>query len=132
MIVPDDQGHRFVIHDRNTIYAEGVDRTLEEIGLEVLKTPARVPQANSFCERLIGTIRSECLDFVIPITERHLSPAFFGSGSFITTGAGHIARPDPPLDGTVASNGHELPNDHRVVAAPVLSGLHHGYRLEAA
>src|SRR5262245_23432518 len=37
----------------------------------VLKTPARVPQANTFCERLIGTIRHECLDFVIPMTERH-------------------------------------------------------------
>ena len=34
--------------------------------------PARVPQANTFCEHLIGTIRRECLDFVIPITDRHL------------------------------------------------------------
>jgi putative transposase len=40
MIVPGDRGHRFVIHDRDTIYSEGVDRTLEAIGLTVLKTPA--------------------------------------------------------------------------------------------
>jgi hypothetical protein len=45
MIVPGDQAHRFVVHDRDTIYAEGVDRTLEAMGLAVLKTPARVPQA---------------------------------------------------------------------------------------
>jgi hypothetical protein len=40
MIVPGDQGHRFVIHDRDTIYSEGVDRTLEAMGLAVLKTPS--------------------------------------------------------------------------------------------
>jgi putative transposase len=72
MMVPGDQGHRFVIHDRDTSYAEGLDRTLVAMGLEVLQTPARVPQANAFCERVIGTIRRECLDFVIPMTEHHL------------------------------------------------------------
>jgi transposase InsO family protein len=72
MIVPGDQGHRFVIHDRDAIYAEGVDRTLETLGLDVLKTPVRVPQANAFCERLVGTARRECLDFMIPVNERHL------------------------------------------------------------
>src|SRR6202158_924065 len=72
MIVPGDQLHRFVIHDRDSIYAEGVDKTLRAMGLRVLKTPVRSPQANAHCERLIGTIRRECLDFVIPLNERHL------------------------------------------------------------
>ena len=72
MIVPGDQPHRFLIHDRDSIYAEGVDRTLAAMGLEVLKTPVRAPQANAYCERLIGTIRRECLDWVIPLGERHL------------------------------------------------------------
>jgi putative transposase len=72
MIVPADQAHRFVIHDRDTNYSEGVDRSLEAMGLMVLRTPLRAPQANAFCERLIGTIRRECLDFVIPLTKRHL------------------------------------------------------------
>jgi putative transposase len=72
MIVPGDQAHRFVIHDRDTIYSEGVDRTLEVMGLTILKTPVRAPQANAFCERVIGTIRRECLDFMIPMSERHV------------------------------------------------------------
>ena len=59
MIVAGDQTYRFVIHDRDTIYSEGVDRTLEAMGLRVLKTPVRAPQANAFCERVIGTIRRE-------------------------------------------------------------------------
>jgi hypothetical protein len=45
--VPGDQAHRFVIHDRDAIYSESVDRTLEAMGLIVLKTPVRIPQANA-------------------------------------------------------------------------------------
>ena len=69
---PRDLPQRFVIHDRDSIYSEGVDGTLAAMGLTVLKTPVRAPQANAFCERLVGTIRRECLDFMIPLNERHL------------------------------------------------------------
>ena len=48
MMVPGDQGHRFVIHDRDSIYADGVDRTLEALGLAVLKTPAHVHRPTPF------------------------------------------------------------------------------------
>ena len=71
MIIAGDQPYRFVIHDRDTIYSEGVDATLAAKDLTVLKTPVRAPQANAFCERLVGTRRRECLDFVIPLNERH-------------------------------------------------------------
>lgn len=47
-------GNRFVIHDRDTIYAERVDCALEAMGLTVLKTPVRVPQANAFA-RFFGS-----------------------------------------------------------------------------
>jgi putative transposase len=57
MIIAGDQPHRFVIHDRDTIYSAGVDATLAAMDLTVLKTPVRAPQANAFCERLVGTIR---------------------------------------------------------------------------
>jgi transposase InsO family protein len=135
MIVPGGQEHRFVIHDRDAIYSEGVDRTLEAMGLTVLKTPARVPQANTFCERVIGTIRRECLDFVIPLTERHLRAILREWISHYNRGRPHSSLgpglPDPQPDRVVASTGHELPSDHRVVATPILGGLHHEYRLEA-
>jgi putative transposase len=136
MIVPGDQGHRFVIHDRDTIYSEGVDRTLEAMGLTVLKTPARVPQANTFCERVVGTIRRECLDFVIPLTERHFRAILREWISHYNRGRPHSSLgpglPDPPPDRVVASTGHQLFDGHRVVATPILAGLHHEYRLEAA
>ena len=64
--------HRFLVHDRDAIYAPAVDRAIRSMGLRVLKTPVRTPQANAFCERLIGTIRRECLDWLIPLHQRHL------------------------------------------------------------
>jgi putative transposase len=56
--VSGDQPHRYVIDDRDSIYSEGVDRSLTTMGLTVLRTPVRAPQANAFCERLVGTIRA--------------------------------------------------------------------------
>jgi len=44
------------------------------MGLRILKTPVRARQANAFCERVIGTIRRECLDFIIPMSEWHVRP----------------------------------------------------------
>ena len=55
-----------MIHDRDSIYSEGVDAAVAAMGLTILKTPVRAPQANAFCERLIGTMRRECLDWLIP------------------------------------------------------------------
>jgi putative transposase len=135
MIVPGDQAHRFVIHDRDTIYSEGVDHTLEAMGLAVLKTPARVPQANTFCERLISTIRRECLDFVIPMTERHLRAFLREWISHYNRGRPHASLgpgiPDGPLDGGISdSNGHQLPTGYRVAATAILNGLHYEYRFE--
>jgi len=63
------------VHDHDGIYSEGVEYTVAAMGLTVLKTPVHAPQANAFCERLIGTIRRECLDFVIPLNERHVRRA---------------------------------------------------------
>jgi transposase InsO family protein len=102
------------------------------MGLTVLKTPARAPQANAFCERLIGTIRRECLDFVIPLSERHVRRllrewvAHYNRRRPLTSLGPGI--PDPPHDGLAScSRGHQIRDGHRVVAAPVLGGLHHEY-----
>jgi len=136
MIVAGDEAHRYVIHDRDSIYSEGVDRTLAAMGLTVLRTPVQAPQANAFCERLVGTIRRECLDFLIPLTESHLREIMSRWVTHYHRGRPHSSLgpglPDPPPVGVVESNGHLLPDGHRVVVTPILGGLHHEYRLEAA
>jgi len=68
-----EAGRRFVIHDRDCVCSAAVDAALEGFGLRVLKTPVRSPRANAFCERVIGTIRRECLDSLIPSGARHLT-----------------------------------------------------------
>ncbi len=67
-----DPGHRYLMHDRDTVFSAEVDEALNGFGLKVLRTPARSPMANAHCERVIGTIRRECLDYLIPLDARHL------------------------------------------------------------
>ena len=67
-----DHPCRFLIHYRDAIFSARLDNALTGFGVRVLKTPVRCRQANAFCERLIGTIRRECLDFLIPLSEGHL------------------------------------------------------------
>jgi len=71
-VVTGEESYRFLIHDRDSIYSSEFDSALKAMGLSVLKTPFRAPQANAFCERLVGTFRRECLDYLIPLNERHL------------------------------------------------------------
>jgi putative transposase len=136
MVVTGDRLHRFVVHDHDSIYSEGVDRTIAAMGLTVLKTPVRAPQANAFCERLIGTIRRECLDFVIPLSECHVRTVLSEWVAHYNRGRPHASLgpgiPDPAHDWLAPpSSGHRIRDGYRVVARPVLGGLHHEYRLEA-
>ena len=67
--IPSDHSYRFLIHDRDAIFSAEVDQQLKAFGLRVLRTPARAPKANAYCERLVGSVRRECLDFMIPLGE---------------------------------------------------------------
>jgi putative transposase len=64
--------YEYLIHDRDSIFSCDLDKSVRHIGLRVLKTPPRSPKANAICERVIGTIRRKCLDWLIPISEAHL------------------------------------------------------------
>jgi putative transposase len=70
--IPSHHNYCFLIHDRNAIFSQAIDQRIGHLGLRVLKTPPQSPQANALCERLLGTLRRECLDFLIPLTEHHL------------------------------------------------------------
>jgi len=70
--IPSDHSYRFLIHDRHSIFSAEVDQQLKAFGLRVLRTPVRAPKANAYCERLVGSVRRECLDFMIPLGEKHL------------------------------------------------------------
>ena len=65
--IPGDHEYKFLIHDRDSIFSAEADNELKSFGLRILRTPVQAPKANAYCERLIGTIRRECLDWVIPL-----------------------------------------------------------------
>jgi transposase InsO family protein len=130
-----DHACRLVIHDRDGIFSLEVDRALKGFGVRALRTPVRTPTANAFCERLVGTIRRECLDYVIPVNERHLKSILKEFVIHYNRGRPHSALgpgiPEPPQAKIPASgHRHKLPVGFRVVSTPVLGGLHHEYRLE--
>src|SRR6516162_3991416 len=70
--IPADHGYRFLLHDRDSLFSQPLDQSMRHLGLQVLKTPPQCPQANALCERLIGTLRRECFDLLIPLTAHHL------------------------------------------------------------
>ena len=77
--LPSDHNYRLLIHDRDSIFSTEVDDELKSFGLTVLRTPVQAPKANAFCERLIGTVRRECLDYVIH-SPRSICGKLCGSG----------------------------------------------------
>jgi transposase InsO family protein len=136
--IPGDHSYRFLIHDRESIFSSEVDEALTTFGLKVLRTPVRAPKANAYCERLMGTIRRECLDFMIPYNEKHLRRILHEWVAHYNHGRPHAAlgpgipvpRTEPCLLYLRSTRRHELPASTRVVAQPILGGLHHEYRLE--
>jgi putative transposase len=89
--IPSDHTYRFTLHDRDAIFSTGIDASVAGMGLEVIKTPVRSPKANSLCERLIGTLRRECLDWIIPLTEEHLRKALRSWLSHYNRGRPHYS-----------------------------------------
>jgi putative transposase len=111
---------RFVVHDRDANFAPPVDDALRSRALEVLRTPPRAPQANAYCERRIGTARRECLDWIIPVNERHVRHVLTEWMTYY-----NAERPLPRSD-----QGWQTPR--RVLTHQRLGGLHHHYGLERA
>jgi len=131
--LPDDHPFGFLIHDRDSIFSLELDRAVAAMGVRVLRTPPRAPTANAICERVVGTVRRECLDFLIPLGRRHLKHILncwvrhYNHGRVhMSLGPGVPAPPSPPH----TEDRHRLPTGHRVRCKAVLSGLHHEYWLE--
>ena len=134
-VITGEEPYRFLIHDRDSIYSSEFDSALKAMGLKILKTPFRAPQANAFCERLVGSIRRECLDFLIPLNETHLRRIFKEWAIHYNRGRPHssLGPSIPEPSGGIPApeiSGQRIPRGHRVVGAPILGGLHHEYRLE--
>jgi putative transposase len=68
-------GARYLIHDRDPLFTGAFGELLELSDVKTLKLPARSPDLNAYAERFVLFIKSECLDQIIPLGERHLRKA---------------------------------------------------------
>ena len=131
--------YRYLIHDRDSIFARHLDESIRALGLSVLKSPPHCPKANAICERVIGTIRRECLDWLIPMSEGHLRSILKSWVEHYNGGRPHSSLgpgvPDPPQELAVipkSESRHRLAAGAFVLAKSVLAGLHHEYLLATA
>ncbi|MCH7848566.1 MAG: transposase [Planctomycetes bacterium] len=97
------------------------------MGIKEVLTAPRSPWQNGYAERVIGSIRRECLDHIIVLNEAHLIRVLGEYFKYY-----HSDRPHQSLDGNSPTRREvETPDQGRVVAEPVLGGLHHRYRRAA-
>jgi putative transposase len=66
------ESFRFVIRDRDQKLTDSFDEVFRSVGMEIVRTPFRAPQANGVAERFVRTVRSECLDWLLILDQRHL------------------------------------------------------------
>jgi putative transposase len=135
-VIGNGRGHRYLIHDRDRIFAKHLDDSIRALGVEVLRSPVASPKANSICERVIGTARRECLDWLIPLSESHLRGILKCWVTHYNGGRPHSALgpgvPDPPGNQEAIpklETRHRLAADALVLVKSVLGGLHHEYSL---
>jgi len=124
---PFDDKPRFLISDRDGIYGSQLERRIEILGIRWVRTAPRSPWQNGYAERLIGSVRRECLDHVIVLNEHHLFR--------ILSEYFEYHRHDRPHQGLAGAvpipRSVDSARCGRIVAEPRLGGLHHRYRRAA-
>ena len=125
---PDDAAPRWLLRDRDRIYGDAFRRRVAGMGItEVVSAPSS-PWHNPYAERLIGSIRHECLDHVIVLSERHLRRVLTDYFAYYHGSRTHLSlEKDAPTPRRV-----QTPEEGGVIAIPEVGGLHHRYERRAA
>jgi transposase InsO family protein len=126
--VPWDTAPKYLLRDRDAVYGEGFRRRVTSLGIDQILAAPRSPWQNAYVERLIGSIRRECLDHVIILSEAHLRRLLTNYFRYYHRWRTHLSvaracpEPRPVLP----------PGRGSVVEIPEMGGLHHHYERVAA
>jgi len=123
-----DEAPRYLIRDRDRVYGERFSRQARTLDIGEAVIAPRAPWQNAYAERVIGSIRRECLDHVVVIGERHLKGILSEYVGYYNGTRTHLSlTKDAPEPRSV-----QPPSRGRVVEVPRVGGLHHEYFRRAA
>jgi transposase InsO family protein len=125
---PWDTAPRYLLRDRDGIYGHEFTNRVDHMGITEVKTAPRSPWQNPYVERMIGTLRRDCLDHVIVVGENHLRRILRDYLAYYHGCRTHLSlEKDSPEPRRV-----ELPDQGKIVKFPMVGGLHHRYARLAA
>jgi hypothetical protein len=127
-----DGGHWFLLRDRDSKFPPAFDEVFRSTASKVIRTPVKAPRANAYAERWVRTVRTECLDWLLILNQRHLE-------ALLRVYVGHYnhQRPHRGLGLIAPAGKHRLPPTASAASTDVcrrdlLGGLLHEYDQAAA
>jgi putative transposase len=125
---PWETAPRYVLRDRDAVYGGAFSSRVQTMGIHEVKTAPRSPWQNPYVERLIGTLRRDCLDHVVVLNEPHLRRLLRDYLLYYHSARTHLSlAKDAPEPRRV-----ERLDEGRIVETPMAGGLHHRYGRRAA
>jgi putative transposase len=126
--VADGKARRFMIRDRDAVYGTRFRERVKALGIEEVVIAPHSPWQNPYVERVIRTLRGECLDHVVVLGEAHLRRIVRSYVAYYHRARTHLAlHKDAPEPRTA-----QPPEKGRVVDIPEVGGLHHRYERRVA
>ena len=123
----DGEAPRILLRDRDDKFGALFDRVAKGVGTRVIKTAVRAPDMNAVAERFVGSARREMLDHMMVLDDGHLGRLVGKYEQYFNE-----ARPHQGIGQRIPANPVAVPDvTMRIVAKPVLGGLHHDYRRAA-
>jgi transposase InsO family protein len=120
---PWDSAPQYLIRDRDGVYRTAFSDRVQSLGIREVKTAPRSPWQNPYAERLIGTLRRDCIDHVIVLSENHLRHLLRRYLVYYHTCRTHLSlQKDSPEPRQV-----QLPKFGKIIETPLVGGLHHRY-----
>jgi transposase InsO family protein len=125
---PWDTAPRYLLRDRDRIFGQEFVKQVKAMGIKQVLSAPRSPWQRAYVERVIGTIRRECLDHLIVFNERSLHRQLQAFVEYYHRSCVHLAlNKDAPEPRPI-----QQPESGRIVSIPVLGGLHRRYERRAA